>query len=274
MASNLSAVLLFILLMTTALCAIPCDPSSPKSLCLRPVSHTIRRSSGGGRGGGGSGGGGRGGGRGGRVGGSRGVRGSRGGSGSGDDGGSGEDGETTCFPSFASVIVKRAHLQQHIQMHQLHIGDHVLLADGTFSPVFMFSHRQTKGTYPFITLKTSIHNITLTKGHYVYTDAGLMAASNVTTSHRLEVSRGRYERVVGVEKTTYQGLYNPHTFGGEMLVDGVRVSVYTQAVEPVVAMALLAPLRAMFSAIGVDVSYELLWQSPPASLMKIVPRGK
>ena len=255
MLSNIPAVFIFITLVTTVLCAIPCDRSNQKSLCLRPVSRSIRRIGGGGRGG------------------RRGSRGSRG-SFDEDDEEEDEEEETTCFPSFASVIVERGHLQQHIQMHQLHIGDHVLLADGTFSPVFMFSHRQTKGTYPFITLKTSIHNITLTKGHYVYTDAGLMAASNVTTSHSLEISRGRYERVVGVQKTTYQGLYNPHTFGGEMLVDGVRVSVYTQAVEPVVAMALLAPLRAMFSAIGVDVSYELLWQSPPASLMKIVPRGK
>ena len=101
------------------------------------------------------------------------------------------------------------------------------MADGSVSPFYFFSHRQPFGVYNFVTLQTISHNLTLSRSHYVYTDVRLIAASTVTTAHRLELSNSRFARVLRIFRTSSRGLYNPHTISSELLVGGVRVSVYT-----------------------------------------------
>ena len=49
------------------------------------------------------------------------------------------------------------------------------------------------------------------------------------------------------------GLYNPHTMTGDIVVDGVLTSTYTDAVAPSLAHALLWPVR-MLSDAGVQVA--------------------
>jgi hypothetical protein len=56
-----------------------------------------------------------------------------------------------------------------------------------------------------------------------------------------------------VELVRGVGLYNPQTLHGDIVVDGVRASTYTEAVDPVFAHAVLAPVRAVYRWFGVEV---------------------
>jgi Hint module len=47
-----------------------------------------------------------------------------------------------------------------------------------------------------------------------------------------------------------EGLFNPQTLHGDVVVDGLRASSYTTAVEPAVAHRLLWPLRVLFERTG------------------------
>ena len=47
------------------------------------------------------------------------------------------------------------------------------------------------------------------------------------------------------------GLYNPHTLTNDLIVNGVRVSALTDAVDPALGHALLWPARMAFLA-GLD----------------------
>ncbi len=54
-------------------------------------------------------------------------------------------------------------------------------------------------------------------------------------------------RVVHIVGTWEQGLYNPHTVDGNLVVDGVQVSCFTTAVEPKTAMKAIQPLRVLYT---------------------------
>lgn len=56
--------------------------------------------------------------------------------------------------------------------------------------------------------------------------------------------------MVEVGRVWATGLYNPQTVEGNVVVEGLQVSTFTEAVEPVVACALLLPFRAGFMATG------------------------
>jgi hypothetical protein len=45
-----------------------------------------------------------------------------------------------------------------------------------------------------------------------------------------------------------EGLYNPHTMHGDIVVDGVHTSTYTDSVAPALAHALLWPVRMLVSS--------------------------
>lgn len=139
-------------------------------------------------------------------------------------------------------------------MKDLRIGDRLRLADASYGSVFMFSHRVRVGMFPFVTLHTTNASISVSHLHYLFSDKGLIVAGSVRVGDYLERSDG-YVRVVAREDGFLEGLFNPHTETGEMVVDGFRVSCYTRHVEPRVAQALLAPLRAGFLLLGFDVSF-------------------
>ena len=58
--------------------------------------------------------------------------------------------------------------------------------------------------------------------------------------------------VIAVGSARKDGLYNPHTLQGDIVVNGVLTSTYTSAFSPVLAHLVFAPLRALYRA-GVDV---------------------
>jgi len=138
-------------------------------------------------------------------------------------------------------------------MQDLKIGDKVASSATEFSEVYMFSHAYPQAQNPFVQLDTkSGHSIRLTAGHYLYVNGVLAVASTVKVGDLLETDAGVTTPVTKVATVLATGLYNPHTVHGDILVNGIRASTYTDALNPTIAHGLLAPVRAMY-ALGYDV---------------------
>lgn len=88
----------------------------------------------------------------------------------------------------------------------------------------------------------------LSPGHYLWVNGRLAAASTVVAGDALIAADGTRAVVTGVSRIVASGLFNPHTLGGSLVVDGLAVSCYTTAVRVGVADALLAPVRAAYRA--------------------------
>lgn len=169
----------------------------------------------------------------------------------------------SCFPASATVTV---HGGNEVLMSRLEIGDRVRVSvDGTLSDVFMFTHKRSSGLYPFLKISTEGgHSITLSPSHYIYASSLLKPAGNVVVGDTLEVvvaggPARMSDTVTSIKHVVEEGLYNPQTLQGDIIVNGVRASTYTSAVHPVVAHRVaLAPFRLLWSLTGLDFSAGLL----------------
>jgi Hint module len=141
-------------------------------------------------------------------------------------------------------------------MDALAVGDRVLVAPGVYSTVYLFTHRVRGGgggAQAFLRLRTLAGPaVSLTPGHYLpVAGRGLVAAAAVRVGDGLLLGSGEVSAVVAVERRGGDGLYNPQTLHGDILVDGVVSSTYTTAMEPRVAHAALVALRIVYRIIGV-----------------------
>lgn len=155
-----------------------------------------------------------------------------------------EPGETRmCFPAEATAQLKTG---ASVFMRDLQVGDMVLDEFGSYSPIYMFSHRSPSVRTEFMDIRTNNgERLTLSPGHYVITPSGLRVAESLQVGDTVVTRTGTAE-VVRYERRLDIGLYNPHTLSGSIVVNGVVASVYTSCVQPNVAHALLVPLRALF----------------------------
>lgn len=119
--------------------------------------------------------------------------------------------------------------------------------------------------YTYVRLHTRLEKpLVVTPSHYVY----VYVYDDDSDTHRRQPRRqtkqagtvrpgdhliaahdGSPLSVTDVDFIKYDGgLYNPQTVDGDLVIDGIVVSTYTTAVEPNMAHALLAPVRAIFMA--------------------------
>lgn len=94
----------------------------------------------------------------------------------------------------------------------------------------------------------------VTTSHFVHTQRGLLPAGQVTTDDKLLLADGKWSPVTDVSTFVDRGVFNPQTLHGDIVVDGVRVSTFTSAVDMNSAVSLLAPLRAAYRICGVHLS--------------------
>jgi len=161
-----------------------------------------------------------------------------------------------CFPAVATVQLLDGTRVRTVKMSDLRVGDRILSStdpdnDNTnvYSQVFMFTHNQVDTINPFVRITTiSGAQISLSHNHYIHASSSLKIAGNVSTRDTLYVHGKGHEKIVKVEKNVMQrGLFNPQTRHGDIYVNGIKASTYTQAVDACFAHALLAPLRAIFT---------------------------
>ncbi len=146
-----------------------------------------------------------------------------------------------CFPASSSLTLSNG---ASVKMASLRVGDHVLTGAGRHSHVFTFSHADTKGITRYVRIRTDNGaSLQLSPGHYLYVNDVLVAARNVRVGDSVETHTGQKVLVTSTSMVHAQGLYAPHSMDGDLIVDGIRVSSYTDAVYPTLAHNLLAPLR-------------------------------
>jgi len=150
-----------------------------------------------------------------------------------------------CFPATSTVELESG---KSINLDQLQLGDKVRVGPSEFSEVYFFSTEMAETTSKFVKLETDSGAVTMTKGHYLYVNGALTVASDVEVGDNVVLGNGTHVAVNEVTSVWAPGLYNPHTLHGDIVVDGIHTSTYTDAVHPTLAHALMSPLRTMYSA--------------------------
>lgn len=182
----------------------------------------------------------------------------------------------SCFPRDALVVLKCG---QTVQMGALNAGDAIHTGENpsSTSKVFAFSHRDFNASSPdmvSILFGNRSRSITLSKNHYVYANGKLCAAGSVRTMDLLKLGNGRMARVDKVVHNVRKvGLFAPHSFHGDIVVNDVVVSTYTADFHPVIAHWILAPVRAFSVLFDVDEPIGSFFYDGGGIWMKWLPRG-
>lgn len=152
--------------------------------------------------------------------------------------------ESACFPSDMHVRLSATETRQ---LKDLIVGDRVYTSSFEKDSVIAFSHRiHSLQAFPFVRIDTtSLHNITLSHGHFIYVNGKLKAARDTRVGDIVITEAGKAS-VTSVKDVWSKGLYAPHTLGGDLMVNGVLVSCYTSVIPETTAHTLLAPIRALF----------------------------
>lgn len=159
--------------------------------------------------------------------------------------------EKSCFPGTASILLDNGSVKT---MAELKVGDRVQVGPNEFSKVFLFTHKLRHGEFAFLRFELDSGDVfTTTAGHYIYVNDALMEAKEAHVGDEVQLSDGSRAVIVTVGRVSARGLYNPQTIHGDIIVDNVRASTYTSAIEASAAHALLAPIRAIFTGFAVSI---------------------
>ena len=140
-------------------------------------------------------------------------------------------------------------------MDELAVGDSVHVGNGQYSDVFLFTHSMPNSVHPFVVVHTgkagfANAKITLTASHFIYANGNLTLAGSLRLGDVLELGDSSASPIYRIEHASFKGLFNPQTVHGDIVVDGIRASTYTTAVQSTTAHSLLAPLRAFYLSFG------------------------
>lgn len=166
---------------------------------------------------------------------------------------------SVCFPADATVRLESGAV---INMENLQVGHRVQVGINAYSDVVMFTHALRDTKHSFVQLTTdSGKTMRATEGHYIYADGKLARMGDVVLGNVLETSSGTTEKVVRILLQQARGLYNPQTAHGDIVVDGIRASTYTETIPNKAAHAMLAPVRAAFEWTGlrINVLEKIVW---------------
>ena len=155
--------------------------------------------------------------------------------------------DRACFPSDAVVNLCDG---RSVTMVELKLGDEVLSGRNKFSTDVAFTHRLPHAVHKFVMMKADNCTLVVSPGHYVYINDRLIAAADVVLGDVVEGEAGTKHQVTQVCEVLKQGLYNPQTTHGNIMVNGVKVSCYTSTVAPGISHALLTLLRSIAAATG------------------------
>lgn len=151
-----------------------------------------------------------------------------------------------CFPAGATV---KSYDGLVVRMEDLAIAEKIAIGGGEHSDVFFFGHRSSEHTSEFVSIQHSGSNgpLRISPNHYLYVDGKLRTARSVRPGHRLRGADGEDTLfVLNVKREELRGLYAPTSMHGELLVDGIVVSSYTDVMHPGLAHKLLHPLRLLY----------------------------
>jgi hypothetical protein len=134
-----------------------------------------------------------------------------------------------CFSSVATVEVKGKGLRN---IKALNVGDMVLTPNG-YEKVYTIDHRHETKATKFVQIFTELDKaLELTSEHLIFLNGrnDPVEARSIKIGDELVSFTGTKSRVVKVTQVssvTRDGLYNPITSSGTIVVDGIATSTYT-----------------------------------------------
>lgn len=168
--------------------------------------------------------------------------------------------ENACFPAHATVRLENGTVKR---MEDVKVGDRVHVGGREYSTVFSWGHRDERKWAGFVKIVTGDTAIELSPHHYIFVDDHLTIASAARVGSSLTLANGTLAAMTSVSYTSHRGVFNPHTMAGEIAINGVKASVYTQALHPTLAHALLALPRLAYRLGVRDPLKDLLHRQSP-----------
>lgn len=155
----------------------------------------------------------------------------------------------SCFPSDVTVHLSNGLIKR---MDQVDLHDEIQVGVNEFSPVFTFTHREYNSYHQFTSLLTrSGKELIATSSHIIYLgDGRMIAVRHVQVGDSVILDNGTSDNVVAVRKSLRKGLFNPQTLHGDIIVNEVRASTYTESVRPSAAHGMLTVLRMVYRFVG------------------------
>lgn len=156
---------------------------------------------------------------------------------------------STCFPGDAVVRLSNGGTKR---MDELELQDEVETGVNSFSRILTFTHRQANTLHEFIVLRTRRgKELVATPSHIIYFGNGRMAAMRqARVGDSVIGDDGKSDEIVQLRRATKKGLFNPQTVDGDIVVNGVKASTYTEALHPNTAHSVLLPLRVVLRYVG------------------------
>lgn len=183
---------------------------------------------------------------------------------------------SSCFPAEASV--QRAD-GSALAMSRLTLHDRIAIGRSAHSEVFFFGHRDQHTSANFLAIAHSGPQrvLTISPGHYLYVNGRLATARTARKGDFLHAGTGEELTVRSVRAVSARGLFAPATLHGDLVVDGVLVSSYTDALHPRLAHWLLHPLRLLHRTGWIPLLRHANWlhtrSAAPLARLLGLPRG-
>lgn len=153
-----------------------------------------------------------------------------------------------CFAADASVSLESG---AAVRMDELEHSHSVAIGGGDHSDVVFFGHRDPDAVAEFVRIEkktasgAAMKPLFISPSHYLYVNGRLAVARSVVPGDVLRGVDGEDVTVLSVAREFKQGVFAPTTMHGDIAVDGVVASSYTDALHPETAHKLLTPVRAL-----------------------------
>jgi len=139
-----------------------------------------------------------------------------------------------CFSSMATVVEEQ---EGKIKLKDVIVGQKVLTGDGQFKTVYAIDHKDPNERADFLQIYYENENNTnesqapleLTPNHMIFVQGQKepMPASSIQIGNKLETMYARGATVTKISSVKREGVWNPLTVDGTILVDGIVTSTYS-----------------------------------------------
>lgn len=130
--------------------------------------------------------------------------------------------------------------------------------------------RHVKAKFVVLTTENGAR-LELTANHYLYVDGRLVAARSARVGQVLRTAKGE-SKIATIEEEWNAGLFAPKTLSGEVMVDGVLASSYTDFLPPALTHSMLLPVRMMYKVAPTVV--ESISYGPPEWLEHVMVNAR
>ena len=129
-----------------------------------------------------------------------------------------------CFSAMSTVVVQGKGV---VPMKDIQVGDMVMVDGSRYEPVYAMGHRQEDYLASFLKISTIEESVEVTPEHLLYLAKKDLPvrADSIKVGDSLRVHDGD-RKVTKIEVVEHEGLFDPLTPSGKVMVNGIMASTY------------------------------------------------